>query len=250
MPDKYQKCASKPSRRNHRRGSSSAGPQQPDHAHRQERQHPPNIDGCDSESEMDSETNRYNGTTSHIPSSDGYDPNNGGVVSHSGTHSSGSTLHHYSSSQRNDYPLPYDRSSGNPYSDAWGSFATYGAVNYGDPSFTVGRETTPTDGFHSASPSRVDGQYASSWAQDLRANDSSGEGLNIADPYGYSASRNVPYPSLGPYVGNEDPVPTDAFARVGINQPAQATADHSPPSSVHANNGSAQGVAEPNAEHH
>ncbi|RYP41424.1 hypothetical protein DL767_001062 [Monosporascus sp. MG133] len=257
MPSKHQKYASKSSRCMPRRGSSSAGPRLPDHARRHERPHPSNIDGCDLESEMDSEVNRYNGTTSPISSSDGYDensaahrdstmesaydPSNAGVVSHSGAHSSGSTLHRFPSNQRNDRPLLYGTSSGNTYSAARGSSATDGAVYYADTLFTVGRETAPTDRSQRTSASRVDDQYASSGAQGLRANDGSGEaGSYVADAHGSSVSRNARYSSLGPYVGNEDPVLTDANAGVDINQPAQATAHHSPPSSVDANMGSAQ----------
>ncbi|RYP56066.1 hypothetical protein DL770_010852 [Monosporascus sp. CRB-9-2] len=264
MPGEHQKDASKPSRRNPRRGSSSAGPPHPNHAARYERPHPPINDG-----RTDSEAHRYNDTTPPIlppggcngnfaahrdltmeqsstkhsmtPYPDGYALNNAGVASHSEPHSTGSTLHHPSSNQWNGCPLRYDTSSGNAYADAWGSSATDGAVNYGDPLSTVGRETAPTDRPQWTSASRVDGQYASSGAHDLRANDSSGEaGLYITDAHGYPVTRNVRYSFLGPCVGNENPVPAYATAAVDINQPAQITADHSPPSSVGADMGSAE----------
>ncbi|RYP75158.1 hypothetical protein DL771_002619 [Monosporascus sp. 5C6A] len=223
MPGKHQKHASKPSRRKHQRGSSSAGSRQPDHAHRHERSYPPTIDGRDLESEMDG----YNGTTwpvsssgghddnfathqdfmmepaptehSMPPYSDGYDPNIVGVVSHSGTYPSGSTLYHSSSTRRND---------------------------------------TPTDPYQQTGASTAN---ASSGTQDLRVNDNSGEAeLCIADILGLSVSGNILYSSLISYVGNEDLVTTDAIAGVDINQPAETTAHHSPPSSVNANMGSAQ----------
>ncbi|RYP48713.1 hypothetical protein DL768_005433 [Monosporascus sp. mg162] len=240
MPGKHQKDASKPYHRNPRRGSSSAGPRQPDHAPRYGGSHLPTIDGCDSESEIDGEVNPYNGTTPPISSSGGYE-NNVGVVSHFGTYSSGSTLHSSPSNQRNDCSLPHDTSSGNTSSAPWSSSTIDGAVNYADPSSTVGRETAPTHPSPWTTASRPDDQYASLGAQDLRANYRSSEaGSYSVDAYGYPVPRDVRYCSPRSYVENKDPVSRDAIAGVDTNQPAQTTAGHSPPSSVDANNGSAQ----------
>ncbi|RYP87839.1 hypothetical protein DL769_000431 [Monosporascus sp. CRB-8-3] len=239
MPSKHRKYASKPSRREPRRGSPSAGPRQQGHARQYERPHPRRTDGRDLESEVD---NSYRGTTSltssaggpdenvvahgdsmmepaptehgMLPYSDGNGLNNIWVVSHLGTYPSGSTIHPPSSDRRDDCPLPYGSPSKNTHSGSWGSSATDGAV---------------------------DDQYASPGAQDLRANDNSGQGgLYIAGTGSYRVFRDGHYSSAGSYVGNEYPESTDAIAGVDMNQPAQTTADHSSPSSVYANMGSAQ----------
>ncbi|RYP22676.1 hypothetical protein DL765_001526 [Monosporascus sp. GIB2] len=269
MPDESQNYGSESSRREPPRSSSSAGSRQPDHARRREPPHPPTLDGRGSESEMDSEINYFHDTTSPIPLSGGhdgnaaahrgsmmeptstaysttsyivgYDLNSTGAVSYMGTDPSGSTLRLPSSHQRVDSLLPYEPSSGSIHFRAWGGSATDGADIYADPPFTVGGEAAPTDASQGTSASTVDDQYASSGTQDLRANSNNGEaGLYIADHRGYPAFWAVRYPSPELYVGDEDPVPTDATAGEDINQPAQIMAVHSPPSSIDANMGSAQ----------
>ncbi|RYO79653.1 hypothetical protein DL766_005338 [Monosporascus sp. MC13-8B] len=268
MPDKRKKYGSKSSRRKPPRGSSSTGSQQPDHARRHEPPQPPTIDGRGSESEIDSEINYYRSTTSRISSSgghdgnfaahrdsimgsasieysmtpypDGYNKNSTGAISYMGTDLSDSTLHPSSSHQRVDGLLPYETSSRNSDSRAWGSSATDEAVIYADPSVTVGRDAGPTGPPQRTSASTVDDQYAWSGAQDRANGNNSEAGLYIADNPGYSVSTDVRYSSRGLYVRNEDPVLTDAVAGVDIIQPAHTTAVHSPPSSIDANMGSAQ----------